>query len=43
MQQHQGVAVVFSSVIVLLALALLAGRAAAAPAPPAIITGQDAG
>jgi hypothetical protein len=43
MQQHQGVAVVFSSVIVLLAVALLAGRAAAAPAPPAIITGQDAG
>jgi hypothetical protein len=35
---------VFSSVTLLLGVALLlAGRAAGAPAPPAIVTGQDAG
>ena len=44
MKVHQGVAAVFSSVAVLLAVALLfAGRAAAEPAPATIITGQDAG
>jgi hypothetical protein len=44
MQQQPGVAVVFSSVaLVLAAVLILAGRAAAAPVPPAIVTGQDAG
>jgi FG-GAP repeat len=44
MKPYQGVAVVFWSVTAVVAVALvLAGRAAAQPAPPAIVTGQDAG
>ena len=44
MQSHQGVAAFISRVALLVAAALLvAGPAAAAPAPPAIVTGQDAG
>jgi FG-GAP-like repeat len=44
MKLHPGVAAVLSSVTVLAAVALLlVGRAAAQPAPPTIVTGQDAG